>query len=170
MRLYVSPFSFALVTALMISAAALAAGGETKPDFSGTWILNPAKSRLEMELPTKMIWVIEHRDPKITMTTTRTWKEGSDMGSSDDSGTGTVTIDGEEHYKKDDEGESWGRHFWKGEELVWEWKILRGGEEGTIVVHYRLADGGKTFVAAEWQHTPGQVHHNLWVFDRAPEE
>ncbi len=117
-----------------------------------------------MELPTKMIWVIEHRDPKITTTSTRTWTWG------DDSGESSHITDGKEHYKKDGEEESWGRHFWKGEELVWEWKIVRGGEKGTIVVHYRLTDGGKTFVAAEWQHTPGQVHHNLWVFDREPEE
>ena len=165
MRLYAAPLLIALVTAVVTLAAALAAGGEAKPDFSGTWILNPAKSRLEMELPTKMIWVIDHRDPKITMTTTRTWKGGSD-----DSDTSTFTIDGKERYKKDGEGESWGRHFWKGEELVWEWKIVRNGEVGTIVVHYRLTDEGKTFVAAEWQHTPGQVHHNLWVFDREPEE
>ena len=151
---------------LLVLTASLAAGGDPKPDFSGTWIFNPAKSRLEIEAPTKMIWVTEHRDPKITTTSTRIWKGGFD-----DSKTGTLTIiDGKEHYKKDGEFESWSRHYWMEEELVWELKEVGGGKEGTIVVHYRLTNGGKTFVAAEWIHHPDVLHHNLWVFDRAPEE
>ena len=44
------------------------------------------------------------------------------------------------------------------------------GEKGTNVVHYRLTDEGETFIAAEWYHMPGKVHHNLWAFDRAPGE
>jgi hypothetical protein len=151
---------------LLMLTASVAAGGEPKPDFSGTWIFNPAKSRLEMDPPTKMIWVIEHRDPKITTTSTRTWKGGVDDSRP---GTGT-TIDGKEHYKKDGEFESWSRHYWMEEELVWELKEVGGGKEGTIVVHYRLTNGGKTYVAAEWIHHPDQLHHNLWVFDREPEE
>ncbi len=150
---------------LLVLTASLAAGGEPKPDLSGTWIFNPAKSRLEMDPPTKMIWAIEHRDPKITMTSTRIW-----TGGFDDSGISTSIIDGKEHYEKDDEGESWSRHYWMGEELVWELKEVGGGKEGTIVVHYRLTNGGKTFVAAEWIHHPDVLHHNLWVVDRAPEE
>jgi hypothetical protein len=165
MRLYVSPLLFALVTPLLMLASALAAGGETKPNFSGTWIFNPAKSRLEMEPPTKMIWVIEHRDPKITTTSTRTWTWG------DDSGTSSFTVDGKERYKKKDgEYELWTRHYWMGEELVREDKVAHDGEEGTNVVHYRLVDGGKTYVAAEWMHLGSEQHHNLWVFDREPEE
>jgi hypothetical protein len=49
-------------------------------------------------------------------------------------------------------------------------KISDRGEEGTNVVHYRLTDGGKTSVAAEWFHMSKEQHHNLWVFDRASEE
>ena len=54
--------------------------------------------------------------------------------------------------------------------MVLESKVVHRGEEGTNVVHYRLADGGKTFMAAEWIHLPSQQHHNLYVFDREPEE
>jgi len=57
-----------------------------------------------------------------------------------------------------------------GEELVLDMKVVHSGEGGTNIVHYRLADGGKTFVAAEWFHMPSEQHHNLWVFDREPEE
>ncbi len=58
MRLYVSRLFLAFVTALLMLTAALAAGGETKPDFSGTWKFNPAKSRLEIAPPTRTIFVI----------------------------------------------------------------------------------------------------------------
>lgn len=153
----------------LLLAAAPAAAGETKPDFSGTWIFNPAKSRLEHDAPTKMIWVIEHRDPRIRITGTRTWpwgEEESDPSRPD----GFGFSDGRESYEKDGEFESWTRLTWMGGELVRASKVVHRGEEGTNVVHYRLADGAETFVAAEWTHLPNWVHHNLWVFDREPEE
>ena len=164
MRLSASRLLFALVIALLMLIAALAAGGETKPDFSGTWIFNPTKSKLEMEAPTKYVVVTEHRDPKMSSTATRTWTWG------EESPTYRATTDGKERYTKDGEFELWTRHYWMGEELVREDKIVHGDEEGTNVVHYRLTDGGKTLVAAEWIHMPSEQHHNLWVFDRAPEE
>lgn len=145
---------------LMLAAAAVAAGGETKPDFSGTWKFNLAKSRLEIDAPTKSVFVVEHRDPKFKLTRTHTWKERSDTWSFES------TTDGKDHYQKDGEFESWTRVHWMGEELVLDMKVKYRGEEGTNVVHYRLTDGGKTFVAAEWFHLPKHQHHNLWVFDR----
>ena len=72
MRLCVSRLLFALITALLILASALAAGGEAKPDFSGTWIFDRAKSKLEIDPPTKSIFVIEHRDPKFSLSRTHT--------------------------------------------------------------------------------------------------
>jgi len=85
---------------LLMLGAALAAGGETRPDFSGTWKFNQAKSRLEIDPPTKTIFVIEHRDPKFSLTRTHTWGEESDTWSFDS------TTDGKEHYQKDGEFES----------------------------------------------------------------
>jgi hypothetical protein len=166
MRLCAAPLFLTLVTTLftLTVTAAPAARGETKPDFSGTWIFNPAKSKLEIDPPTKSIFVIEHRDPKFSLSRTHTWGEESDAWIFDS------TTDGKEHYQKDGEFESWSRLTWMGEELILEMKVVYGGEEGTNVVHYRLAEGGKTFVAAEWFHLPSHQHHNLWIFDRKPEK
>ena len=148
----------------LLLATALAAGEGTKPDFSGTWIFNPAKSKLESTAPTKSIFVIEHQDPLFKLTRTHTRGEKSNTLALE------VTTDGKEHYRKDGEYEAWTRMTWMGEELVLDMKMAYRGERGTNVVHYRLAEGGKTFIAAEWYHMPGKVHHNLWVFDRALDE
>ena len=153
------------ITALgLLLTTALAAEDGTKPDFSGTWKFNSEKSRLEMTAPTKSIFVIEHRDPSFRFTRTHTWGEQSDML------TFEFTTDGKEHYQRDGEMETWSRLTWMGEELVLDMKVVYGGEQGTNVVHYRLADGGKTFIAAEWYHLSSSQHHNLWVFDRVLEE
>jgi len=80
------------------------------------------------------------------------------------------TTEGKEHYQKDGEFESWARMTWMGEELVLDMKLAYRGEQGTNVVHYRLAEGGKTFIAAEWYHMPSRQHHNYWVFDRVLDE
>jgi hypothetical protein len=52
------------------------------------------------------------------------------------------------------------------EELVLDMKLADGEKGGTNLVHSRLTDDGETLVAAEWFHTPGRQHHNLWVLDR----
>ena len=148
----------------LLLTTALAAGDGTQPDFSGTWEFNPAKSKLESNPPTKSIFVIEHQDPRFKLTRTHTRGERSDTLSFE------VTTDGKELHQKEGEYEIWTRLTWMGEELVLDMKMAYRGERGTNVVHYRLADGRKTFIAAEWYHMPGKVHHNLWVFDREPEE
>jgi hypothetical protein len=114
-----------------------------------------------MTAPTRSVFVIEHQDPKFKLTRTHTWGERSDTLSFE------FTTDGREHYRKQGEWESWSRMTWMGAELVLDMKIAYRGEKGTNVVHYRLANGGMTFIAAEWYHMPREQHHNLWVFDRA---
>jgi nuclear transport factor 2 (NTF2) superfamily protein len=148
--------------AALLMTTTLAAGDETKPGFSGRWEFNPASSRLEMTAPNKSTFWIEHHDEIFKLTRTHVWGERWDTLSFE------VTTDGVEHYKKRGQSESWTRMYWLGEELVLDMRLAYGGKQGTNVVHYRLADGGNTFVAAEWYHMAGKQHHNLWVLDRAP--
>jgi len=153
------------ITALgLLMTATLWAAEGTKPDFSGTWIFNHEKSRLESDPPTKSVFVIEHQDPNFKLTRTHTRGERSNTLTIE------VTTDGKEQYRKEGDWEAWTRMTWMGEELVLDMKMAFRGEEGTNVVHYRLADEGKTFIAAEWYHMQRKQHHNLWVFDRSPEE
>jgi len=151
------------ITALwLLMTTTVAAGEATKPDLSGRWEFNPTSSRLEMTAPTKSTFWIEHDDQRFKLTRTHVWGERSDTLSFE------VATDGAEHHKRRGQSESWTRMYWVGEELVLDMRLADRGEQGTNVVHYRLADGGSTFVAAEWYHMSGKQHHNLWVLDRAP--
>ena len=111
-----------------------------------------------------LIFEIEHDDPKFKVTRTLTLGERTDTMSFE------VTTDGKEHHRKDGEFQSWMRMTWIGEELVLKSRLANRGEEGTNEAHYRLADGGRTLIAAEWFHMPSSQHHNLWVFEREPAE
>lgn len=51
----------------------------TKPDFSGSWILDRTKSDFDgTPAPTSMTEVIEHREPKVVVTTTTKQSGGED--------------------------------------------------------------------------------------------
>src|SRR5690349_7870974 len=43
----------------------LARAQRTRPDLSGTWIMNPAKSRLEVPVPDSTIFVIRDSEPVV---------------------------------------------------------------------------------------------------------
>jgi hypothetical protein len=144
---------------------ALVAGEDSKPDFSGTWRFNQEKSKLETIVPnqSELILVIEHKDPEFKMTRTLTLGEKADTLSWE------ATTDGMENHRKDGDFESRMRMTWTGDELILESRLTRHGEQGTNEAHYRLADEGKTLIAAEWFHMPSSRHHNYWVFDKEPE-
>lgn len=151
-----------LITLALTALTASHTPADTKPDFSGTWILNLAKSKLEMEAPEKTVFVIDHREPSFKLTRTHHWKGETKP----DTWTFEITTDGKEKYGKEKDLEYWTRVYWLDDELVLDMKLKSGEKKGTNVVHYRLTDGGKTFIAAEWFHLSGHNHHNLWVFDR----
>ena len=150
-------FCFVLTTAVV-------AEDQARPDFSGVWIFNPDKSRLEMTAPVTSTFWIEHDEERFKLTRTHVWEGRWDTLGFE------ATTDGRVHYDKSAFSESWKSLSWLEDELVLNMRLGSGGDEGTNVVHYRLEDAGETFVAAEWFHMPGRHHHNLWVFDRAPDD
>lgn len=149
----------------LLLAVALLAEEPPQPDFSGTWVFSPDKSRLERPAPAESVFWIEHEGPRFKLTRTHTWSEDRW-----DTLSFEATTDGKEIYKETGGFETWTRLSWLGEELVLDMKMAYEGERGTNEVHYRLADEGETFIAAEWYHMPRRKHHNLWVFDRASAE
>ena len=67
----------ALCTVIWLPHRALAQG--TRPDFSGSWVLNKEKSDFGgTPAPESMTEVIEHREPKIVITTTTKQSSGED--------------------------------------------------------------------------------------------
>lgn len=57
--------SLCLATILIIALCA-AVSAQSKPNFTGTWKLNVAKSDTDEELPQSLIATVDHKDPVLT--------------------------------------------------------------------------------------------------------
>ncbi len=131
-----------------------------KPDFSGVWIFNRERSRLEIPSPDSTTFVIEHREPNFHLERTHR------LGSTDDTFSIDLTTDATEVAFNRDDVEIHARMFWDAEVLVFDSELRRAEERGTNIVRYRLDDGGTTFVAEEEMTYGGHRHRNLWIFHR----
>ena len=133
-----------------------------KPDFSGTWKFNPARSRLQIPVPDTTIFVMEHREPALRITRTHIAGERRDTFSLD------LTTDGRETAVDRGDLRIHARVTWEGDTLVFDTRLVRAGEEASNVVRYSLSEDGKTFVAEERFRGASLSYDNLWVLDRVP--
>jgi hypothetical protein len=132
-----------------------------KPDFSGTWKFNPGKSLLQIPPPDSTLFVIEHREPLLRITRTHT------VGDKSDTFTLDLTTDGKEVSLDRDDLRLRARAYWDEETLAFDSKIIRGGEEASNFVRYRLASDRSSFVAEERFRSKHLSYDNRWVLDRA---
>jgi hypothetical protein len=131
-----------------------------KPDFSGTWQFNPARSVLQIPPPDSTVFVIDHREPLFRITRTHV------VGDKSDTFTLDLTTDGKE-VALDREGlHLRARAYWDGATLVFDSKLTRGGVEGTNIVRYALAKDALSFTAEERFRSAARSYDNLWVLDR----
>lgn len=151
-------------TLLLLAIVIIAAAGQqhVKPNFSGSWRLNHAKSKLEIDPPMSTTFEVTHNDPAFHITRTHVMKEGSNTWSID------LTTDGKEVVQKWPDGrEVHVRLTWQGETLLLDsYFLLPDGVKATNVVTYVLSEDAKTFTADERFNGPKMKYHNLWVFDR----
>jgi hypothetical protein len=125
---------------LILAAFALAAlPALAKPNFSGDWKLNVAKSSFgQMPAPNSMTTKIIHEDPKLTSHV----KQSGEMGEFEfDS---TYTTDG-----KECSNDMFGNPIkstlkWDGDTLVIDAKGQFGGNDFTMQDKWTLSDDGKT--------------------------
>lgn len=148
-----------LVLALLL---AVAAPGQGNPDFSGTWIFNPQKSRLEIKLNIERAsFTIDHKEPDFHFSRVFV------VDGKQDALSYSLTTDGREVVTKRTGRTTYSRLSWDGDGLVFDTRIvLDDGREATNIVRYSLRDGGKTFVAEEKFRGPVLKYDNLWVADR----
>jgi hypothetical protein len=132
-----------------------------KPNFSGTWKFNPAKSVLQIPAPDATEFVIEHREPALRISRTHIVGEQRDTFSLD------LTTDGQEVWVDHGDLRICCRAYWDGDMLVFDSKLIRAGEEATNFVRYALTDGGKTFRAEERFRSGSLNYDNLWILDRS---
>jgi hypothetical protein len=147
---------------LSLSLVALAVPAQEKPDFSGDWVLNKAKSTVIKQLAglEKAVAHIEHHDPVFKFQRTFTI-DGKDNSFGYD-----LTTDGEEVVSDQGDSKLYSRLYWDGNALVFFTRIVAPAGEATNIVHYRLAREGRELRAEEQFRGPQVSYDNLWVFDK----
>lgn len=133
----------------------------SKPDFSGTWKFNPAKSVLQIPAPDATIFVVDHREPIFRIQRTHVSGEKSDTFALD------LTTDNKE--VKIDRGElqMCARVYWEGDTLVFETRLVKQGEEATNLVRYKLAETLDSCTAEECFRSKALNYDNIWVMEKA---
>jgi len=115
------------------------ASAQQKPDFSGTWKLNVAKSDFGvLPGPTSRTDVITHKDPALSYTYTAEGPQGKQEGKI------TYTTDGKEAVNKMGEREIKSTLKWVGSSLVISSKFVFNGNDATGEGTWTLSPDGKT--------------------------
>jgi hypothetical protein len=146
----------------MEAALAAAPAADARPDLTGTWRFDPARSRLQISAPDSTEFVLEHRDPRLHLTRTHVFGGKRDVVALD------LTTDGKETALKLGGVTLRARAHWEGRTLVFDSTVSRGGEEGTNVVRYTMADDGASLAAEEQFRSASLSYDNLWVLERVP--
>ena len=131
-----------------------------KPDFSGTWIFVPAKSKMQIPVPTSAIFRVDHREPIFKISRTLVQGEKSDDWKID------LTTDGKEVVQRGNNETVRGRLYWEGNDLIFDSKIILKDREASNVVRYHLSEVGKTLTATERFRGPILKYDNVWVFEK----
>jgi hypothetical protein len=146
---------------LILGVAGCNVGGATsKPDLSGTWVLDLSRSTLDIVPPDSTIFVIDHSEPFLTAKRTHILDgvvNVVDTRFTTDSALTAVEVSGLEIPT---------RVHWDGDVLILEQEWSRGGVLITNLVRYTLEDEGRTLVADEYMQAGPDGHHNVWVFRR----
>jgi hypothetical protein len=144
----------------LIAAAPLA---QTKPDFSGEWVLNRPASTLPPSVSNVESGVvrIEHREPEFRFHRTYVF-----AGTSRDADF-SVHIGGGEETQTGPQGTSTRLTLrWDGTALVLAMRITGTGFTATNDVRYELFDGGRRLRATEVGRSAQGDHDAVWIYDR----
>jgi len=148
-----------IVAFLLLAFAAFA--DDAKPNFSGTWKLNAAKSDFgPMPAPDSRTDTIDHKDPVV--------KESVAMSSSqgDMNWDLTYTTDGKDSKNEVMGSEMTSNGHWDGKTLVVDSKGNFGGSDMTIHSTMQLSDDGKTLIRTAHMAGPMGEGDQKLVFDK----
>jgi len=138
------------------------AGAQTRPDFTGDWVLNRVASALQGESAAveSSVIRIDHRDPAFTFKRTFVVK-GQSLDASY-----AIQTDGREVASSARALASRSRMEWQGATLLLSAFITGPRGEVRNIVRYELLDGGRVLRAVEDLGGAAPVHHNVWIYDR----
>ena len=123
---------------------------DAKPDFSGKWTLDAGKSDFgPMPAPSSQVHVIEHKDPKLKVTTTTKSQQG------DRTSEASYTTDGKENANPGFGGqEVKSTTKWDGKKLVTQRKVQAQGMDIEIKDTWELAEDSNGFNVTRDLKTP----------------
>jgi hypothetical protein len=126
-----------------------------KPNYTGTWVLNSGKSKLDSrpEGLTSSVFIIKQQGDKFKLTRYHIFEEKKKKISF------KMTADGKTRRVK---------LFFKGK-LEWKENTLQARlwrKNFLNIVNYRFGNSQNEFIADELFTGNPKNHHNVWVFDR----
>ena len=145
-----------LIAAVLSGLCTLVASAQTKPDFSGTWKMNAAKSKFERGGPDGIIIKFEQKDGGIREVLTLTG------GNGERSVEAKYSADGKETDVSMGPENAKGSIKWEGETLVIAWK---NGERSSTR-KCKLSADGKTMTLEVVQTGDNGTVTDLVVFDK----
>jgi hypothetical protein len=153
-------YVFVPLLAVLLVPLLAAPEGPSRPDFTGTWRANLAKSRLEIPAPESTTFRLEHREGELRLSRTHVSQGNSDTWGIE------LTIGGPEVESVSGDRKLRCRMAWDGDVLVFDVRIGSGDDEARNVVRYQMANDGRSFTADERYTSGAHSHHNVWVLDR----
>jgi hypothetical protein len=138
---------------------------DAKPDFSGTWHLDVAKSDFGgAPAPDSIVSVVEHKDPNLTITTTQKSQQGELTN------TRNLTTDGKENVNRlrsmMGEQDITSTSKWNGKKLTNVFTLDIQGNTIDITENLELSDDRKVLSIARDLKTPQGDFHQTYVFNR----
>lgn len=146
---------------LLLLVGICAAADEAKPDFTGKWALDTGKSDFGMLPPVEsQTSVIEHKEPKVKVTSTTKNERGEQKRESN------YTTDGEENTNKNGPVEIKSKSHWDGKKLITDSKLKL--QDNDIEIHdtWELSEDGSTFTQSRDFKSPmGETSQKL-IFNK----
>ena len=134
-------------------AAPMSTQDSAKPNLSGTWTLDAAKSDFGQYPPPEfIILVIEHNEPVVKITTTTKSGTGESTGEQNLTTNGTQTVNKMQVMGAQQEVLVVGK--WDGETLGTSWSLSARGVTLSFSDSWSLADGGKVLTMIRVAKTP----------------
>jgi hypothetical protein len=156
-------YACAALLVLVVSASAWAQ--DAKPNFTGKWNLDVAKSDFgPMPPPDSVVHVIEHKEPNLKVVTTTKSAQGEITNER------SLTTDGKENVNKmrmgPEEQQVTSTSKWNGKSLATSFKLSAQGTEFEISDSWTLSDDGKVLTVSRGIKAPQGEFTSTTVFNK----